>query len=250
MVESASPNTRLRTADRVSGLVGNRLALAGTILYLLEWVAIAFLGFAELPTDLLGEDPAAIVQAYGGQMPAIALGAGWFSVVLTGRILFVAALRKAFRDSGRESAILDFAVGAMIMSVAIEVVAVSFPAVAAVLVDNGADSSVVVTLDSTASILFMLVFGPLGVSVLAGAALIMTTGLFRGWLGWLGIIAGILVILFGILGVAALGNGAGLLDRGAQLTGIGVPLFWIWMIATSVILWRRRPRGALTYNPG
>jgi hypothetical protein len=78
----------------------------------------------------------------------------------------------------------------------------------------------------------------------------MTTGLFRGWLGWLGIIAGILVILFGILGVAALGNGAGLLDRGAQLTGIGVPLFWIWMIATSVILWRRRPRGALTYNPG
>lgn len=250
MVEPKSPNTKPRTADTTSSLVGSWLALAGTVLYLLEWVAIAFLGFSEVPTDLLGEDPGAIVQAYGDQVPAIALGAGWFSVVLLGRILFVVALRKAFRDSGRESALLDFAVGAMILSVAIEVVAVSLPATAAFLVDSGAESSIVVTLDSTASVMFMLVFGPLGISLLAGAAPMITTGLFRGWLGWLGIIAGILVILFGILGVAVLGNGSGLLDTGAQLTGIGVLLFWIWMLATSVILWRRRPRRALTYSHG
>jgi len=41
--------------------------------------------------------------------------------VLLGRILFVVGLRKAFRDSGHESALLDFAVGAMAVSVAIEI---------------------------------------------------------------------------------------------------------------------------------
>jgi hypothetical protein len=117
-------------------LIGNRLALAGAILYLLEWAAIAFL--AELPTDRLGENAGAITEAYSGEARTTALAAGWFSAVLLGRILFVAAVRKAFRDSGRESALLDFALGAMAVSVAIEIVSFSLAPAAAWLAENNA----------------------------------------------------------------------------------------------------------------
>jgi hypothetical protein len=73
-------------------LIGNRLALAGAILYLLEWAAIAFL--AEQPTDRLGENAGAITEAYSGEARTTALAAGWFSAVLLGRILFVAACER------------------------------------------------------------------------------------------------------------------------------------------------------------
>ena len=233
---------QLRPIEKASALVGNRLALAGTILYFLEWAAIAFL--ADIPTDRLGQDSTAIVEAYSGEARATALAAGWFSVVLLGRVLFVVALRKAFRDSGRESTLLDFAVGAMIMSVAVEVVSFSLPAAAAFLAENGADSSAVVALDSAGSMAFLLVFAPIGVSVLAGAAAMITTRLFKRWLGWLGVVAGVLAIVGGILAGAALGDDGSFHDWGAQPTEIGVGLFWIWMITTSAILWRRRPPGA------
>lgn len=236
---SGSEEGLASTRDR---LVGNRLALAGTVLYFLEWVAIAFL--PEVPTERLGDDPAAILEAYADEAGTVAFAAGWFGVVLLGRILFVAALRKAFRDSGRESGLLDFALGAMIVSVTVEVVSFSLPAAAGWLAEGGADASAIVALDATGSVAFELVFGPLGVSVLTASAAMVGSRLFARWLGWLGLVAGCLLIAGGIMGAAALGADGGFHDLGEQASSIGALAFWIWILATSVILWRRSPRRA------
>src|SRR2546421_9833353 len=91
-------------------LVGNRLALAGTVLYFLEWVGIPFLP-GTLPTDRLGHNPAATVADYAHHPGTIAFVSGRFSVVLLGRIVFVAGLRTALCDTGREHALADVALG-------------------------------------------------------------------------------------------------------------------------------------------
>jgi hypothetical protein len=51
-----------------SELVGNRLALVGATIYLVEWVVIVFL--ADVPTDDFGTDATAIVDAYTGESDA------------------------------------------------------------------------------------------------------------------------------------------------------------------------------------
>ena len=225
---------------RRAELVGNRLALAGAVLYLLEWAAIAFL--PELPTDRLGDDPGAIVDAYRGHAGATALAAGWFSFVLLGRVLFVAAVRRAFHDSGRRSTLLDFALGAMIVSVAIEIVSLSLPAAAAWIADTEPSEAAIVALDAAGSIAFLMVFAPIGASVIAIAAVMSASGLFPRWVGWLGLGAGALTIVGGIIEAAALGDDGTFHDLGELPTSFGALAFWIWMIATAVILWRRTPR--------
>ena len=222
-------------------LVGNRLALAGTVLYLLEWAAIVFL--AELPTDRLGDDSATITSAYAGEARSQAFAAGWFSIVLLGRVLFVVALRKSFRDSGRESALLDFAVGAMIVSVAVEIASLSLPAAAAWIADNGGGSDAVVALDAAASIMFLMVFAPIGVSLLALSWVMLQTGLFGRWLGWLGVAGGVLAIVGGFLAAAALGDDGDFKDLGGTPSALGALVFWVWLLATSLFCGGRR-RGA------
>jgi hypothetical protein len=91
-------------------LVGNRLALAGSLLYFLEWFAIVFLPDVADVTHF-GSEPEVMVAAYRDHAGAVAFAAGWFAFVLLGRILFAVALRKAFQDSGQSSVLIDFAVG-------------------------------------------------------------------------------------------------------------------------------------------
>ncbi len=227
---------RVVTAPR---LVGTRLAAAGAALYFLEWVAIAFL--AAVPTDRLGEDPAAIVADYRGHAAVIAFAAGWFSFVLLGRVLFAAALRHAFRDSGRQSALLDFAVAAMAISVVLEVAAFASTAAAGWLADAGADAAVVAGFDTAGSVGFLMIFAPVGASVLAFSIVMLSAGLFPRWIGWLGIVAGTMGILGGVIEPSATGAEGAFHDFGTIPTGIGAGGFWIWLIATSVVLWRAAP---------
>lgn len=220
-------------------LIGNRLALVGAVLYFLEWVAIVFI--PEVGTERFGDDPGAIVDTYRGHAGVIAFAAGWFGAVLLGRILFAAALRKAFRDSGRDSLLVDFAVGAMIVSVALEIGSFGPVAAAGWIADTQADASAIVALDAAGSVMFLLVFVSLGVSVFAASAAMLGSGLFPRWLGGLGLLAGGIGIVGGIIQVAAVGQTGALHDAGGGLTAVEAFGFWVWLIASSVILWRRAP---------
>jgi hypothetical protein len=219
-------------------LVGNRVALVGAVMYFLEWVAIV--SIPSVPTDKLGRDPSAIVAAYG-HPKAIGVAAGWFSVVLFGRVIFMIGLRDAFRDWRRERLLADIAVAAMGLSVAIEVISFGIASAAAWVADAGGSQSAVVALDSASEVLFELVFGPIGVSVLAGAIAMTLSRLFPRWLGWVGIFGGSVLVIGGIVSVGGLGAGGAFHDIASALMG-GVPVVWIWVIATSVVLFRATPK--------
>ena len=216
-----------------AALVGNRLALVGAVVYLLEWVVIVFI--AELPTGEFGADPAAIADAYTGESGTTAFAAGWFPVVLLGRVLFVAAVRRAFHDSGRRPLLLDLAVGAMIVSVAIEIVALSLPAAATWIADNEPNQDAIVALDAAGSIVFATIFAPIGVSIVATAVSMVTERLFPAWVAWLGVVAGLLFVVGGVSGTATIGDDdtRGLGELPLAFGGFA---FWLWMLATAIIL--------------
>ena len=219
-------------------LVGNRVALVGAAMYFLEWVGI--LSIPSVPTDKLGHDPNAIAAAYG-HPKAIGVAAGWFSVVLFGRVIFTIGLRDAFRGLRRERLFANIAVAAMGLSVAIEVISFGITASAAWVADAGGNQSAVVALDAAGEVVFQLVFGPIGVSVLAGSIAMILSRLFPRWLGWVGALGGSLLVVGGIIGVGGLGVRGTFHDVAGALMG-GVPIVWIWMIATSVVLFRATPK--------
>jgi hypothetical protein len=161
-------------------------------------------------------------------------------------VLFAVGLRRAFRDSGRDSALLDFAVAAMAVSVAIEIASLSLSAAAAWIAENDGSADAIVALDAAGSIMFVLVVGPIAVSVLAASLASLQAGVFRRWLSWLGVVAGVLLLVGGFVAARAVGDEGEFKEWGEQPFAIGALLLWIWMMATSIVLWRRHPgrRGA------
>src|SRR5918992_193671 len=142
-------------------VVGNRLMLVGAVVYLLEWVVIVpYAGHVLETADL---SPTEAAEQYADEADGAAIMAGWFSVVLLGRIALAAGLRGALRQAPRQMPLMDFAVGAMVVSVVLEITAFAMGAGAGWLADNGADPSTVVALDAGGAMLYQLVFGPLAV---------------------------------------------------------------------------------------
>jgi hypothetical protein len=113
-------------------LVGNRLALIGAIVYLLEWVGIAAArtGVPAGPGHT-GFASTQIVALYAGHYGGVAFLATWLSLVLLGRIAFAVGLRSALRRSGWDSPLMDLAVSAMAASVILEISAYAVAAGAA-----------------------------------------------------------------------------------------------------------------------
>ncbi|MDX6543898.1 MAG: hypothetical protein QOK32_1501 [Gaiellaceae bacterium] len=224
-------------------LVGNRIALVGAALYFCEWIAI--LAIPSVPTDKLGRDPHAVLAAYD-HPKAIGVAAGWFSVVLFGRVIFTLGLRDAFRGLRREGLFANIAVASMALSVAIEVISFGITAAAAWVAAWGGSQDAVVSLDAASEILFELVFGPIGVSVVAGAIAMLLSRLFARWLCWVGLVGGSLLVVGGILGVGGLGATGTFHDVAGAFTSIPVPIVWVWMIATSIVLYRAAPSREVT----
>jgi len=225
--------------SRRDQLVGNRLALLGTLLYFAEWIAIPFI--PSVPTDKLGVDPAAIVAEYTHPQ-RMAFAAGWLSFVLLGRILFAIGLRDAFRDTRRELPLATFAVAAMAMSVAIEVIDYALVTSGAWLAHAHGAASAIVALDTAGTILFDMIWAPIGVCMVAGSLAMHLSRLFPRWLTWLGLVAGALVICGGIVAASAQGATGSFHTVGGILNGPPTFGFWIWMIGTSVVLFRATPR--------
>lgn len=163
------------------------------------------------------------------------------SFALLGRVLFLAALRNALRDATPVPALADLAVGAMIVSVAIEIVQLGLVASAGWLAEAGAGAGPVATLDAAATVLFTLVLGAVGVSVLAASTAMVLSGVVARWHGLLGVVAGALIVAGGIVGTTSAGDTGTLHDLADPLTGPPVALFWLWMIATSIVLFRHAP---------
>jgi len=205
-------------------LVGGRLALVGALLYVSEWLVIPF--SVDLPTDDLGDDASVIAAAYAGHGTELAFLAGWLSFALLGRIVFVAALRSAFRDSPRETTLVDIAVAAMAVSVAIEIVQLGLVATAGWLAEANADAGAIVALDGAGTVLFGLVLAPIGASVLASSMAMLLSGLFARWRAILGVVAGALVVAGGVVSTTGAGDTGTVHDLADPLTGPPVALFW------------------------
>jgi hypothetical protein len=217
--------------------IGNRLALIGAVLYLLEWVAI----IGASPPGPLGPGTGtrALVAAYSHHAGAAAVSAGWFAVCLIGRVLYMAGLKASLRARPRELPLMDVAVAAMAISVTLEVAAYAVVAGAARLAAAGADRGLVVALDATAFWLDLLIFGPAGVSLLAAGLAMLRSRLFPSWLSAIALVAGAAGTIGCVLSAGTAGGSAsGLADALGTVAALGL---WIWMLVTGVLLWRAAP---------
>ena len=234
-------------------LIGNRLALAGVVIYFLEWVGIAAFKVGNVPASQ-GTNAAEILAQYVQHGTALALLAGWLSLVLLGRILFMAGIRDGLRKSGAETLLADFAVVAMAASVILEIAAWTVAAGGAYAAANGANQSTIVGIDAIANFFTQVIGAPLAASILAASLAMLRSRLFPAWLCWLGLTAGAIACVYGVIAGAAFAAG-GSCTAALCLTGSGLPALaqvlsvtllgaWIWMIATGVLLFRAagRPR--------
>ena len=230
-----------------SPLVGNRFALFGTILYLSEF--LVFLFAFDLPTGE-GGDESSIVRAYVERGSDLVLLAGLMGVVVLGRIVFVVALHSALRSSPRELALADVAIAAMTLSVAFEVVEYGLFGTAGVLAEANGNAGAIVALNGAGIVLSTLVLAQVGASVLASSIAMLRSGLFPRWLGWLGAVVGALLIAAGIVATAGSDASGTAADLISALTGPAFGVFILWMIATSVVLFRNAPpRGSPSAVP-
>lgn len=217
---------------RPGSLVGNRWVLVGGVVYLLEWVAIIGASAAGLGSVVTrGARADAVLEAYAGHADAASTMAGWFAVVLLGRVLVFLGLRKAMADSGRSHVLLDLAVVSAAVSVTLEVASYGLAAAAADRAAAG-DRGGTVVLDAAGSGLNLMIGGGLGVAIVAATYVMTRSGLFPTGLNVLGWVCGVAII------------GAQLTVAPALETVYAVlysfPLvFWVWMLWAGVLLWRR-----------
>lgn len=216
-------------------VAGNRLVLAGALLYLLEWVAIIAAGVS-IPVGATASAHT-VTSAYAGHANAIGWSAGWFCVVEVGRILVMVGLRAALPDRGLRP-LLDVAVIAMAVSVAVEIVVYAVAAGGAWSLANGGSAADIRVLDAVSYQLNETIYGPLGVAMLSAGWVMWKSGAFNRVLPVLALAAGTLFALLGLAFVAPRFTGV------AQGLGAGAILMWIWMVWTGVVLWRARPRAA------
>jgi uncharacterized Tic20 family protein len=215
---------------------GNRWVLIGAVLYLLEWVAIIPAGSTG-PADA-GSSRSEVLALYQHHPKAVLFITSWCSLVLLGRVLIVAGVRQALRTTGVRSALTDLAVAAMLLSVALEMLSLVLVATAQVEAQRGGHDDLVVTLDTGAGLAWFCILAPLGLSIGCAAWAMLRSAAFPTWIPAVGIAAGVLLVLGGVAGAP------GYLEKGAlrDVSGLGtggIPLFWVWMLATGVYLWRR-----------
>jgi hypothetical protein len=221
-------------------LIGNRLALAGAVIYLLEWVGILGFNSGNVP-GAQDAKPADIVAQYSQHGTGIALLAGWLSLVLLGRILFVAGIRDGLRRSGAGTLLADFALGAMVVSVSLEIAAFAVAGGAAQAAARGADQSTIVGIDAAANVLDLTIMAPVGVSVLVASVAMLGSRLFPAWLCWLGIATGAVMSVNGVIAVPAFEAGGSFYQAG-QVLELATLVAWVWMVATGVLLFRAAGR--------
>lgn len=226
-----------RRDAEATGLPGNRWVLVGSILYMLEWVAIIAGGvWGVNDTAVRGLPVDDMYASYVGNADAVAFMAGWFAVFLLGRILIFIGLRQVLRDSGRPHVLMDFAVAAAAVSVTLEIAAYGLSMIAASLVNAG-ERAAAHAVDQAGAGLNLMLAGGLGVAIVCSVYCMWRSQLFPRPLNILGLIAG-MALIGGQLSVPPS------LQTLLDILYISPLLFWIWMLWAGVMLWRRTPRTA------
>jgi hypothetical protein len=220
-----------RRPRRTDGLVGNWFALAGALLYLMEFVGIALSHAAHLPF-VPGTASHGVSAAYAGHAGGLGFLVGWFGIVQLGRVLFVIAVATALSRSGYSSIAAWFGVAAMAVGGAMEIASEALAAGAGELAGSGNGA---VVLDRGASYLAAGILAPTGMAVLATSVAMLASGRFPRSLSGVGIVAGLGIVAAGLFSEPAQ---AGTQD---SLT-TAVLVMWVWMVWTGVLLGRRRRR--------
>jgi hypothetical protein len=223
---------RSRRPRRTAGLVGNRYALLGAVLYLCEFVGIALSHAAHLPF-IPGTSAHGVAAAYAGHAGGLGFLVGWFGIVQLGRVLFVLAVATALARSGRGSIAAWFAVAAMAVGGAMEIASEALAAGSGELAAAGNGNGAVI-LDRGASYLAAGILAPTGVAVLALSLVMLFSGRFPRTLSVIGVVAGLGTVAAGLFSEP---SQAGTQD---SLT-TAVLVMWVWMLWTGVLLWRRVP---------
>lgn len=219
-------------------IAGNRMALAGAVLYLLEWAAI--LGSSLVGVEIIGSAsgtaPKEVLATYAGTETGMALIAGWMGIVLTGRVLLIVGLQAGLRSSGRDHPLMGFAVSVMSISVALEIAATALYAGAAKLAAESSEQAVL-ALDRAGTALFAVGIGLVGLSVLCAAWCLSRSGLFPAVLNVFGFIGGASLAVTPFFTVPGL-------EPVLALLGFTLLFFWAWMIWAGILLWRHAPAPA------
>jgi hypothetical protein len=231
----------MKTTHSRPPIAGNRMALTGAVLYLLEWVALLGSGLVgvEMIGGAVGAPPTEVMAAYSGTETGMALVAAWMGIVLTGRVLLLLGLQRALRGSGRDHPLMGFAVALMSISVALEVAAMALYAGAARLAAESYDQAML-ALDRGGTALSPLTVGLGGLSVLCAAWCLARSGLFPVILNVLGFIGGAGLALTPFFTAPAL-------EPVLVVLGFAALFFWAWMIWAGILLWRHAP--ALASEP-
>jgi hypothetical protein len=232
-ITATSPHeTSPGRARRPAGLVGNRYALVGALLYLCEFVGIPLSGAAHLPF-VPGTPAHEVASAYAGHAGGLGFLVGWFGIVQLGRTLFVLAVATALWKSGHGSIAAWFAVAAMAVGGVMEIAGEALAAGAGELAGAGNGNGAVI-LDRGASYLAAGLLAPTGAAVLVLSLVMFASGCFPRTLAGVGILAGLGVVAAGLLSEP---SQAGTQDSLSTF----VLVMWVWMVWTGVLMWRRVP---------
>ncbi len=161
--------------------------------------------------------------------------AGWLGVVLLGRVLLVVVLKASLAASGCPHPLMDFAVVAMTISVALEIAAYGLVAAAAQLGAEHAEG--MIAAEWSAGMLLRVVNGPIGLALLASVWSMWRSGLFPKVLNILGTVAAVGITLSAMFIAPAY-------DDVRTVLEVTVYMFFIWMLWTAVLLAIRTPKRA------
>jgi len=224
-VTTAPTSTGQRT-----GLIGNRIVLAGILVYLLEFAGFAYAGVGSLYNEP-GTSPKDVLASYQGDAGGYGFLVGWMAIVLFGRLAIIVGIRKALRDSGRRSGLMDIAVIAMGVSVVFEVASVMMGATAAALLRSGATDGVLVA-DRAAWYFNAGIYSPVAVALVLTVVAMWTSGLFPRTLCVIGSVAAVTCA-----GAALLTDPAHWETQDALSNGMLA--FVIWAVWTGILLLAR-----------
>jgi hypothetical protein len=221
---------------------GNRLALVGAIWYLLEIPVLFPFVSATAPSPVKAAE---LLTYYSAQKTNLLIGAAGASVVLLGRIAFSAGARASLRRTAGVRGLADLALGAMVLSVVLEIAMTMLFAAAGRMAAGHGEQGGVVAIHYAADTIGFAVFPAIGVAVAATSLAQIISGEFPRWLGWLGLVDGVIGIATSAFAVATAQN----LVEGSSPIGVWLFGFWIWMIATGIVLFRRTGRRATPPAP-